>query len=205
MHLLFLLPYLASQRTWKLPHGWESLGFWTWLYPGTSVKESALELNSPPAKAFGLSEQNWVETSRCSARAIRRLCPWKPSKRKARGCRLEQLKPRNQITSRNWAWGCWDRLDSQDGMFMMLSLQSRGGITVYASAKKKALQQSHHWGSSQATPLFPKNKQTRERTDTLLGGEGKPPNYSQGALSLALVKLNEVFYLTGSQPPIVRS
>lgn len=152
----------------------------------------------------------WVKLgwdfSLCSARAIRHLRPWKPSKRQARGCRLEQLKPCNQITRRNWAWGCWDRLDSWDGMLMMLSLQSRGGITAYASAKKKALQQRHHWGSSQATPLFPKNKQTtRERTDTLLGVEGKPPNYSQGAQSLALVKLHEVFYLTGSQTPIVRS
>lgn len=60
MHFLFLLPYLVSQRTWKLPNSWTSLGFWTWLHIESSVTACSI-VNSQPATAFGPAKQNWDE------------------------------------------------------------------------------------------------------------------------------------------------
>lgn len=136
VQFLFLLPYLVSQRTGKLPDSWQSLGFWTWLHIESLVTEPALQLNSQPATAFSPSKQNWVEIlhstglQQSGTRVLEKY-----SQRKVGGCRLEQLKPRNQITSRNQACGCSNRLDSADGPFLMFPLQSGGRITTYASAK----------------------------------------------------------------------
>lgn len=49
----FLLPYLVSQRSWKLPNSWKTLGFWSWLHPESAATETALQLihNQPQPPA----------------------------------------------------------------------------------------------------------------------------------------------------------